>query len=318
MQTIRAGHAAASLAPRSSSRNVDFQSLFDLKRPPGYYNARAKTALLRRGKRQPHDELLVDFQGPEVEIGLKASGALLAEGTWRWQATAGGQSLLPAGVWEESCWHRDAQCDYLELELKLSAGWRLERQMLLARKDRFLFLGDALIGPSASDPEGDALELRCGSSLPIAENIEWSAAPETREGWFLKGRDRRATLIAPALPEWRSEFSHSQLAESDNCLTLEQAAVGRSLFLPLWIDLDPARARKPITWRKLTVAENLQIVPRDVAVAYRVHVGTQQWLFYRSLAPRGNRTFLGENFSSDFTCLRFLPKGEGEEILSIE
>jgi len=319
MQTIPVRSAALS-SPRTTWQRdaVDLKSLFDLRRPPGYYNAAAKVALLRRAKKPPHDELLVDFHGPEVAVALKAAGVLLAEGEWTWRATAAGQSLLATGNWEESCWHRDSQCDYLELELKLSAGWRLERQMLLARKDRFLFLGDALIGPNVNDPDADAVEMRAAFSLPLVDNIGWSGAPETREGSLVEGRERRATVIAPALPEWRSEHCHSNLEESESCLSLQQAAVGRSLFLPLWIDLDPARARRALTWRKLTVAENLKVVPRDVAVAYRVHVGGQQWLFYRSLAPRGNRTFLGENFSSEFACLRFLPSGEGEEILSIE
>jgi hypothetical protein len=42
--------------------------------------------------------------------------------------------------------------------------------------------------------------------------------------------------------------------------------------------------KRPLTWRRITVAENLALVPREVAAAYRVQVGREQWLFYRSLA----------------------------------
>jgi hypothetical protein len=294
------------------------KALFDLRRPPGYYNSAEKVALLRRAKGQPHDELLVDFGGHEVSIGLKAVGLLLADGAWTWQATAAGQPLIATGNWEEICWHREAGCDYLELKLKLSAGWWLERQMFLVRKDRFLFLADALIGPAAGDPGGDAVEMRCTSSLPLAAEVAWQGAKDNREGWFIRNDKRQATTVALALPEWKAEYSYSQLVAEENRLTLAQASVGRCLYLPLFIDLDPRRARRPLTWRKLTVAENLKVVPRDVAVAYRVQVGHEQWLFYRSLAPRGSRTFMGENFSSEFVCCRFLPGGEGQEILSIE
>jgi hypothetical protein len=302
----------------SQRRALDLGTLFDLRRVPGYYNPAAKVALLRRAKRQPHDELLVDFAGPDVWIGLKAEGLLLADGIWDCQAKVAGQPLIAMGAWEESCWHREAACDYLELELQLSAGWRLERQMFLARKDRFLFLADALIGPHAAAANGDASELRLTSSLPLATDVAWTAAKQSREGWFTAGGKRRATSIAPALPEWKEEFSPSSLAVREGRVSLEQVALGRSLYAPLWIDLDARRARQPLTWRKLTVAENLKIVPRDVAVAYRVQAGRHQWLFYRSLGPQRNRTFLGENFSTDFVCCRFLPTGEGEEILSIE
>jgi hypothetical protein len=298
-------------APPGSVR--DPALVFDLAAPPGYYHAASKLALLRRTRRAPHDELLVDFQGREVRIALRAAGEILVEGDWTWRATSAGQPLAAAGAWQESCWHRDNACDYLELELPLTGGWRLERQMLLARRDRFLWLADALLGPA-----GERCELRHFSQLPLAGGAAWQPAKATRDGWLARSRDFKTSVLSPALPEWRAEFSHAELVAEGGRLELRQAALGGNLYAPLWIDLNPARAKRPLTWRRLTVAENLEVVPRDVAVAYRVQVGAEQWLFYRSLTPRGNRTFLGENYSSDFACCRFLPSGKGEEIVSIE
>ena len=77
----------------------------------------------------------------------------------------------------------------------------------------------------------------------------------------------------------------------------------------LFIDLEPTRFKQFVTWRKLTVGENLEVVPRDIAVGYRVQNGLQQWMFYRVLAGRGNRTVLGYNTSYEFGCQRFLPNG---------
>src|SRR5262249_27676705 len=81
---------------------------------------------------------------------------------------------------------------------------------------------------------------------------------------------------------------------------------------------DPRRQRRPLTWRRLTVAENLGIVPRDVATAYRIQVGHEQWLVYRSLAKTGNRSVLGHNTLASFACSRILASGETDEILAIE
>jgi len=59
-------------------------------------------------------------------------------------------------------------------------------------------------------------------------------------------------------------------------------------------------------------------VPRDRAVGYRVQFGRQNWLIYRTLDPRGNRTVLGQNFSSEFVCCRMLKTGKTESIIEIE
>lgn len=302
------------LSPNPGNAGLrDAESLFELGGPPGYYNAAARAALLRGNGRPPYDELQVDFHERDSRLALRAGGATLAEGVWGWQTSVQGEPLTAAGEWEESCWYRDKECDYLEIELRLSGGWRLERQMLLVRKERFLFLADAVLGPST-----DASEIRHVSSLPMASRIEWLPAGETREGWLRGAPDGRRTVIAPALPEWRSEHSHSALTAEGGELSVSQMGLGCNLYVPLWIDLDPVRSRKPLTWRKLTVGEGLETVARDVAVAYRIQAGASQWLFYRSLAPRRNRTFLGENYSSEFACCRFLPTGAGEEIISVE
>ena len=50
-----------------------------------------------------------------------------------------------------------------------------------------------------------------------------------------------------------------------------------------------------------------------VASAGRYH------LLYRSQGPRGNRTFLGQNTSSEFVAGRFLAnKGEIRELVEVE
>jgi hypothetical protein len=326
---------------------LDLAGTLKLSGPPGYYSEPKQLALLRRSRRGPHDQLLLDFSGADVLTELTAAGRVLWTSRWDWQATIDGQPLQPTGPWREVCWHTDADVDYLEIEQPQAGGWNLQRQAVLGRKDRFLLLADALLGPRAWEGEAAEMrkraepqprplvgaleparplvaamcapEIRYASTFALGDKVQFTPAAETREGWLAAGRKRCATIVPLALPEWRAELGHSDFATgADNTLVLMQAAQGHALYAPLWIDLDPRRTRQPVTWRRLTVAENLQVMPRDVAVGYRVQIGHSHWLTYRTLAPRGNRTVLGQNYSADFVCARLIPNGLTEGIIEIQ
>lgn len=306
---------------------VNLEGCFDLRNGPGYYNETAKVALLRRRRVAPHDEFVVDFSGPDAVVQLRAAGDDLIRGSWTWQAIAGGKAITPAGPWKEVCWHTDLDGDYLEIEQDLVGGWSIQRQIFLARHDRFLFLADALLSPQPDSTVGNALrdvpadalnELRFTTALPLSSAVSFQPMIESREGRLSFGRATKATVLPLSLPEWHAEFCHGRLATSDGKLNLELAAAGQRLYAPLFIDLDPARHKQPFTWRRLTVAENLRVVGRDEAVGYRVQIGHQQWLIYRSLAPIGNRTVLGQNTVADFFLHRFRPDGTTQPLVIVE
>lgn len=348
------GAPADSLAWREK---LDVAGILKLSGPPGYYSEPKQLALLRRARRGPHDQLLLDFSGPDVLMELTAAGRVLWTSRWDWQATIDRQPFAPTGPWREVCWHSDSDVDYLEIEQPLAGGWNIQRQAVLGRKDRFLLLADALLGPRPREGEAReseareseaaemkkraepqprplvgaleparplvaamcASEIRYAATIALGDKVQFAPAAETREGWLACGRQRCATIVPLALPEWRAERGHSDFASAaDNTLVLMQAAQGHALYAPLWIDLDPRHTRQPVTWRRLTVAENLQVMPRDVAVGYRVQIGRGQWLTYRTLAPRGNRTVLGQNYSADFVCSRLIPNGLTEGIIEIQ
>jgi hypothetical protein len=181
--------------------------------------------------------------------------------------------------------------------------------MLLARQDEFLFVADALLGPSAAN-----LDYRC--TAPLAGSVASHGEKDTREG-TLAAPQQLAVVLPLALPEWRSERHFGSLEATPGGLRLTMKREGRAMLAPLFFDLSQRRFRKPRTWRRLTVAERLAIQPPDVAVGYRVQVGSEQWLFYRSLAPSANRTVLGQNYANEFIAGRFTTKGTVEELVSI-
>jgi hypothetical protein len=147
--------------------------------------------------------------------------------------------------------------------------------------------------------------------------VEFQPADETREG-TLCSQQRLCSILPLSLPEWRAEHSTGSLATTDGGLRFTYRRQGQRLFAALFFDLAPHRFNRQLTWRQLSIAEKLQTLDEDVAAGYRVQIGKWQWLIYRSLAPLGNRTILGQNFSTEFVLARFDTEGEAEKLIEIE
>jgi hypothetical protein len=235
----------------------------------------------------------------------------LWSGAWDTQVRANGQILQPRGAWEHVCWESNDEIDYLELSLQLADEVTVERHMLLARRDRFLLVADAVSGIQLATFEYRA-------TLPLAAGTTFQGEVETREGSLVVDKRARARVLPLALGEWRAARARGNLRAGTRGLELVQTAEGQGLFAPLFVDLDPRRIKKPLTWRQLTVAEDRAIVPADVAVGYRVQVGKSQWLVYRSLDTPAIRTVLGKNLMHELLVARFHSGGRVETLLEIE
>lgn len=253
----------------------------------------------------------VDYSSPKLRLEVWSGAQRMISGCWDWKTVVDGKLLEPVGAWEEVCWFSDEDADYLELSIDLAGGAMLERQIMLARDELFLFLADNVHKSGGG-------EVTHQFRLPLDSAVEFQPEKESREG-FLNAGKTLSRVMPLALPEWRVDPRFGELSFTDGQLRLEQHRPGRNLCCPLLIDLKRPRAGKPCTWRQLTVAQSLEIQPHDVAVGYRAQCGKDQWLFYRSLEAKANRTLLGQNLSSEFLVARFLaPDGEIDELLEIE
>ncbi|HZZ71298.1 MAG TPA: hypothetical protein VFE24_03540 [Pirellulales bacterium] len=270
----------------------------------------AQSAILRSAWTKDSHRLGVLYPHQRVQLELHQADELVWSGDWDLQVRLNGQAAMPDGEWEEVCWFSDPAVDYLELEIPLAGGWKAQRKMLLARQDEFLYLADAVIGPAAA-------EINYCSRLPLAAGVHFEPAAETREG-ILKTKRSRLLVLPLALAEWRSDPRSGALCQTETGLQLRQEAVGQTLFAPLWFDLNPKRNRQPCTWRQLTVAQLREVESRDRAVGFRVQVGTEQWLVYRSFQQPSNRTLLGHNLASESLVGRFTTKGEVQALVEVE
>jgi hypothetical protein len=278
---------------------------------PSVYAERARLAVLRASWAPAAATIAIDYSGPGMRLDTSAAAQRLFQGVWTATSSADGKLLKPTSAWDVTCWFTDKDVDYIEFRMELEEGARLERQILLARKDQFILLADHLKTTTSA-------ALEHSWKLPLAENMAWNSTDETREA-VISSEQLSVRVLPLALPEWRIDPRMGDLTSGEGVMQLSQRTTARAMACPVFIDLKPGRSSKPCTWRQLTVAEALQIQPPDVAVGYRVQCGRKQWLFYRSLAERGNRTVLGQNTSAEFLAARFLaPAGDVEELILVE
>jgi len=254
--------------------------------------------------------MTVDHSGRLLHGELLVPERPLASGMWDFDLTIDDQEAEPLSDYVEQCWHSDKQVAYLELEILLSGGLRLQRHFLYAKKDQFLFLADAVHAPKRG-------LLHYCSRWPLSRGVVFRGARETTEG-FLWASRRLAAVLPLALPERRNDRRQGTLRLHNGALELRQKAYARRLYAPLWIDLAPDRLGKRLTWRTLSVAEEFALQPPEIAVGYRVALAGQQWLVYRSLGPAGNRSLLGCNLTVELLVARFHRDGKAEPLIAVE
>lgn len=278
---------------------------------PAVYSEWAEACVMRSKWPRKSPRFSCLFTNKELRTELSNRGQVIWSGSTDPGLHVNGQRLAIASSWTELCWFTDEDVHYLELQADYDDGWKIQRQMLLARHDDFLLLADAVIGPEAA-------EIRYENRWPIADEIEFLPEDATREG-YLKSLRPLCTALPLSLPEWRAAAGAGRFEMADQQLQLKLHASGQRLYAPLFVDLAASRRwLEKRTWRQLTVAERLRIQPADVAVGYRVQLGRQQWLIYRSLAPPANRTLLGQNLGQEFVVGRFNLDGSLSELIEIE
>jgi hypothetical protein len=293
----RGDHAGRSPKGRSARPSLDVES--------------AGIALLKPDWSPKSPLLAVNYSGPKILTELNLGADRLFSGAIEVEVLVDGRPAVGRQHWKQVSWESDAEIDYLEIELTLSDDITIQRHIALAREDGFLLLADAVLGITPK-------KIQYRSTLPLADGVTFDPETETREGTLAYRGKPRARVLPLALPEWRSGPSCGTLESKDGALVLSQTTSAQSLMAPLFVDLDRRRLKHQLTWRQLTVAEDRQIVPPDVASGYRVQIGKAQWLLYRSLSDVGIRTVLGKNLMHEFLLGRFRSSGKIKTLMEIE
>ncbi len=254
--------------------------------------------------------LTVSFENKRIVTELSCGGVLFS-GEMCSEILIDSKPIKPLSEWEVVCWHSDQDGDFLELECQLPDGMKWQKHFLLARSDLFLLTGDAFLGIGGK-------QFDYQMNWPLSAETRFGLATETNEKFLVRKAKSVGAIIPITMPEWKVERSSSAVSLNAENLTLQMESTGSHAYCPIFMDLDPKRCRKPLTWRRLTVAEKLEIQGEDVACGYRIQVGDQQWLVYRSLAEKTGRTVLGQNLSIEFYVGALEADGMCAEIISID
>ncbi len=300
---------------RSNAKQPNGKPLRPKKLPANtYFCEDAAGALLQSDWNQKGSRVAIDYSDTQIclEV-LGPKGKPILAGEWTAEVELDGQSQLQLDEWTQSCWFSDDDVDYLELEAKFGQHARVQRQIMLFREDRWLFVGDALL---CEEPGNWALTSR----LPLASGAEFEPDPKNTEGAICTPSGARCLALPLYLPEWRRQAVAASLTSDEQSLVVRHATSGqRRLFSPVLISLCNRHAKKPFTWRRLTVGEDLRIVGSDEAAAYRVQSGKDQFLFYRTLAPPLRRTALGLHTLAEFYAARFTAaNGDVDTLIEVE
>jgi hypothetical protein len=292
--------------------------------PRDLHDAAAAIAIIRSGWERNAVRVLLNYRDAVPHLEIAVGDRLLVDGPWLWRASKGGRPLEMEGPWAVSCWESDKKATYLEIIAPLAGGLQIDRQIVLLPRDRVVLLADTIThqtGDHASDavqePRSSQSEggLRLESVVPLAAALEGEQAEETREVLVYDTKPR-LMAVPLALPEWKTAGRGGFTATPDG-LALDHQAVGSRCYSPLWLDLEPARQGRPLTWRQLTVADTRQNLPPHQAAGFRIQEGLEQWLVYRTLDEPRNRTVLGCNISCGFLMGRIGRTGVVERAIEI-
>ncbi|MCA9132151.1 MAG: hypothetical protein KDA45_03320 [Planctomycetales bacterium] len=266
--------------------------------PLTYYSEEAAGVCMQSDWRKKGARLALDFSDQNICLeALGPKGSSLLAGEWTLNVELEGQAQLQLAEWGEVCWFSDDDVDYLELEAKFGKHARVQRQAVLLREERLLLLADALLCDRAG-------EWSLRASLPLAADARFEPAKKTTEGFILTPDGGRCLVLPLFLPEWRRQVLTGGLDVEGEALLAQQRCQGQRLYAATLLSLCNSHAKKPFTWRRLTVGEDLRVVSSDEAAAFRVQLGNEQWVFYRSLAAAKRRTAVGIHTLSDFLAAR--------------
>ncbi len=271
----------------------------------------ARFALLRSDWSMNADSVAVAHHRQFPQIDVTTAGKPLLHGDWTLELKLGDAVVELAEEWSCVCWQSDPDADYIELQMRGPGKLRVERIIMLSRRERFLLLADSIAGA----PPG-RIEYR--ATLPLADDILVRLDTPTREAQ-LTMRGFKARVFPLAVAQDRVQSSPHEFTATEDRLTLKQVAQGEGLFAPVLLDWHPDRTRADVQWRSLTVTEDGRVIGPDIAAGHRIKLGDLQLLVFRSLKTTGeSRAVLGHHTHNETVIARVDKKGDIDPILLVE
>jgi hypothetical protein len=296
----------------------------------------AKFALLRSDWSVEADSVAITHHQPLPQLDVTALGRSMIHGDWTLKLSMGDAVVELAEEWSCVCWQSDPDADYIELQMAGPGKLRVERLVMLSRKERYLIVADSITGVTTVEPQSPHGEngkthlsskkgvastkqrIEYESRLSLCEGLVGTCDGTTREG-RITGKRFKSRVFPLGIPQDRVHSTPHSFSIENNEIVLKHVAEGDGLFAPLVFVWHPERTRFDPTWRMLTVTEEGKVVGPDIAVGYRLKLGDSQLLISRALKKTGNaRACLGHHTRNETVIATFDSNGDVEPILMVE
>ncbi|MEO1994238.1 MAG: hypothetical protein ABGZ17_03085, partial [Planctomycetaceae bacterium] len=269
-----------------------------------------RVAILRSHWAIDADQVTVTHHETHPKLHLACLGQTVISGAWELQLQVQGQTVRGNQDWSCVCWNSDSDMDYLELQATLADDIRVDRQILLSRKQHFLILADSVTGPTDS-------RLKYTSRLPLSGEAECTPDTDTRE-CVLKTTGCRVRAFPLALQQDRLYSVDGGLAANSGRLEMTQTGQG-GLYAPLVLNWAPDQRTALTTWRPLTVTQNRKILAAADSAAFRLQVAKHQWLLYRRIQDSQQlQTVLGLHTGNETVIAEIGRQGQIKPLLLVE
>ena len=235
----------------------------------------AESAILRSGLQADADLCLVNWDEPASAIHLAVLGTPLLSGIWTSEVIVDGETVGPIEGWGCSCWFSDEEAAFVELESDPTDSLHVVRHVMLSLKERIGVVCESVTSTDSNATVGLI------NQLPLAANPLAVTNSITRE--IALHADCVSTRVIPAwLEDDRVQHTIGRCEKIDNALVSAGEGLGGAT-VPLIFDWHPERQALDADWNRLTVTEDRAVVSAQNASGFRVRIGKQQILIYRSL-----------------------------------
>lgn len=274
----------------------------------------AEWCCLRSGWEGTADRVILTHDALVPRLDVLVRGVPLFSGPWEHALSVDGRPLPSEEGWSCVCWFNDDEAAFVELQQQINSSTRVIRQACLVRHERLLLLADSIRCDRAERID----YLR---SLPLATNwrAEYDAA--TREAALQSEQDHghRVRIFPLSTPQERVVRGDETISVAEGQFLTRHVSGSSQAYVATAFDWSEKRRERPVDWNRLTVAEDGQILPASVAVAFRLRTGQRQWFLYHSqVPPQVPRTALGIHTSCETVFGRFTSTGDFEPLVEVE
>lgn len=270
-------------------------------------------AIFRGDEAKPRFHGVLDFHDAYPRFEATLDGECIVSGRWDFEVRVGGELLAEPDGWSVACWFSDEEADYIELLAELPGDIRLTRHVIYAIDENMLVL-------AASVQNVGSRTVEAMTRLSVPSGI--ASRDDVNRMVRLKAK-KAARLIPLGLAQDPFEGTSGRLEVTDATVEIEQANSSDGVCIPIALDLNAgAKSRRAVDWRRLTVAEYGRALPKGIADAWRLRIGSRedspQWMYYQSLTPTEfPRSVLGLHTPYEMVFGRF-EEGEIDALVHVE